>query len=40
MKVKKSITMSEYQELESILMSWWDSLPEEMKEELRDFYND
>jgi len=29
-----------YQKLESILMSWWDSLPEEMKEELRDFYND
>ena len=29
-----------YQKLESILMSWWDSLPEEMKKELRDFYND
>lgn len=29
-----------YQKLESILMSWWDSLPEEMQKELRGFYDD
>lgn len=23
---------------ETIVMSWWDSLPEEMQEELRNFY--
>ena len=40
MKVKKSITVSEYQELESIVMSWWFSLPEGLQKELRNFYND
>ena len=35
MKVK-----DKYQLIESVLMSWWDSLPEEMKKELRDIYND
>ena len=30
----------QYQKLESILMSWWDSLPEEMQKELKDFYED
>ena len=33
------MNLKQYQELESILMSWWDSLPKDMKKELRDFYN-
>ena len=39
MKVK-DISIDRYQKLESILMSWWDSLPKEMQQELRNFYND
>ena len=37
MKVK-DISIDRYQKLESILMSWWDSLPKEMQQELREFY--
>lgn len=40
MKVKKSMTISEYQELESILKSWWFSLPEGLQKELKEFYKD
>ena len=32
------MNIKQYQKLESILMSWWDSLPKEMQEELRKFY--
>ena len=28
-----------YRLIESVVMSWWDSLPEEMKKELNDIYN-
>tara|TARA_R100000353_G_scaffold37264_2_gene29633 strand:- start:485 stop:607 length:123 start_codon:yes stop_codon:yes gene_type:complete len=40
MKVKKSMTLSEYQELQSIVMSWWFSLPQGLQKELREFYDD
>ena len=30
--------MSKYQQLDSIVNSWWDSLPEEMQNELNKFY--
>ena len=33
------MSIEEYQKLESILNSWWDSLPEEMQQELREFYD-
>ena len=35
MKVK-----DKYRLLDSILMSWWDSLPKDMQKELREFYNE
>jgi len=28
-----------YRLIESVVMSWWDSLPEEMQKELNDIYN-
>ena len=34
------MNIKQYQELESILISWWDSLPEEMKKELNKQYQD
>ena len=28
-----------YRLIESVVMSWWDSLPKEMQKELNDIYN-
>ncbi len=38
---KTELNINDYEKLESILMSWWDSLPKEMQQELEEnVYND
>tara|TARA_R110002012_G_scaffold299800_1_gene499101 strand:- start:198 stop:347 length:150 start_codon:yes stop_codon:yes gene_type:complete len=39
-KVETSVLTAEYLlEVETIVMSWWDSLPKKMQEELRNVYD-
>ena len=35
---KNFLTVRDYQELDSILKSWWNSLPKKMQSELNTFY--
>ena len=35
---KNFLTVRDYQELDSILKSWWNSLPKKMQSELNNFY--
>ena len=30
----------EYETFEELIMSWWDSLPDKMQDEIREFYSD
>ena len=30
----------EYETFEELIMSWWDSLPDKMQDEIREFYGD
>ena len=34
------LNVKDYKKLESLLFSWWDSLPEEMQQEFRERYRE
>ena len=34
------LTTSPYETLDELIMSWWDSLTEEIQDEIREFYGD
>ena len=33
------MNIKDYKKLENLLHSWWDSLPDEMQQEIREFYD-